>query len=300
LDIGQEVTCSITTTASGNISSEVKPLDTDRLPGLRALLDNAQDESDPGVPSLARLEADLAANPAQPRPPADLYQLTPFAQWKRQAAPAPPQPSHRPTPPAPAPQPSATLVAGQTVVLPEIAQQGLLVSFTFVGPDADLTLLLPRADGLVTGDEDFVFYNQPTAAHGAARLLGKQLEGPYTVERAALHLAALPLQVQRVVVSINMDVDTGLTRGELTHAVLDARCITGATWHFPVPADPSIKAMVVAEFYRHIVDGAPAWKLRAVGQGWADGLGRRPGRAGPCPRRVGCQNDQQVIEAVAA
>lgn len=30
--------------------------------------------------------------------------------------------------------------------------------------------------------------------------------------------------------------------------------------------------MVVAELYRHNVDDQPVWKLRALGQGWADGL----------------------------
>lgn len=30
--------------------------------------------------------------------------------------------------------------------------------------------------------------------------------------------------------------------------------------------------MVVAELYRHTVDGLPTWKLRALGQGWADSL----------------------------
>ena len=117
-----------------------------------------------------------------------------------------------------------------------------------------------------------MFYNQPTAAGGAARLLGKHTTSPQAVERAALHLAALPPHVHRVVVSVNMDVDTGLTCAALTNAYLETSCITGAAWHFPVPADPNIKAMVMAEFYRHTVDGAPMWKLRAVGQGWSDGL----------------------------
>ncbi|MFI0351198.1 TerD family protein [Actinomadura sp. 9N407] len=124
----------------------------------------------------------------------------------------------------------------------------------------------------MTGDEDFLFYNHPTAAHGAARLLGKQIEGPYRVERAALHLAALPPHVQRVVVSINMDVDTGFGCDALTHASLMIDCITGASWRFPAPAGPDIRAMVMAEFYRHIVNDGPVWKLRAVGQGWSDGL----------------------------
>jgi hypothetical protein len=39
LDIGQDVTCSVTTTASGNFSSTLKPLDTARVPGLQDLLE---------------------------------------------------------------------------------------------------------------------------------------------------------------------------------------------------------------------------------------------------------------------
>ncbi|MFF0523317.1 TerD family protein [Actinomadura nitritigenes] len=94
-------------------------------------------------------------------------------------------------------------------------------------------------------------------------------------------------QIHRVVVSVNMDVDTGLTCAALTNAYLEASCITGAAWHFPVPADPTIKAMVMAEFYRHTVNGAPVWKLRAVGQGWSDGLDGLDGLA----RAYGVQVD---------
>ena len=124
----------------------------------------------------------------------------------------------------------------------------------------------------MAADEDFVFYNQPFSADGAARLLGKQQEGLYAVERATIHLAALPERVRRVAIAINMDVDTGLNCGSLTHAALHMDCVTGAAWAFQPSADPDIRAMVVAELYRHTVDGRPAWKLRALGQGWADGL----------------------------
>jgi hypothetical protein len=133
---------------------------------------------------------------------------------------APPQP---PTVVAPVPNPGtppATLVPGQTLTLPEEAWHGLLIAFTFAGADADLTLFLTDAESRVSSDEDFVFYNQPSAAQGAARLLGKQVEGQHTVERAAVHLAALPAHIHRVAVAINMDVDTGLTCGALTHASL--------------------------------------------------------------------------------
>ncbi|MGX4694266.1 hypothetical protein [Streptomyces sp. JNUCC 63] len=63
-----------------------------------------------------------------------------------------------------------------------------------------------------------------------------------------------------------------LTCASLAYAVLETNCVTGATWTFRPPADPGIRAMVVAELYRHAVDGRPVRKLRVLGQGWADGL----------------------------
>ncbi|MGW1802115.1 TerD family protein [Streptomyces sp. NPDC001984] len=268
LDIGQDVACSVTTTASGNLSSTIKPLDTSRLPGLQSLLDHAQDDAGSGDTTLADLDGDLRAHvPAAHHAQQDPYRIRPFAEWKSQSAPAQP-----PAPTAPGPSPATALVPGQTLTLPEEAWQGLLIAFTFAGADADLTLFLTDSESRVTGDEDFVFYNQPSAAQGAARLLGKQVEGQHTVERAAVHLAALSAHIQRVTIAINMDVDTGLTCGSLTHASLSFDCASGAAWTFQPPSDPDIRAMVIAELYRHTTSGQPTWKLRAVGQGWADGL----------------------------
>ncbi|WP_309500337.1 TerD family protein [Streptomyces shenzhenensis] len=276
LDIGQDVACSVTTTASGNLSNTVKPLDTSRLPGLQSLLDHAQDDTGSDEATLADLDADLRANvpAAHAAPLPDRYRIRPFAEWKTQTAPlTPPAPATPPHSPAQSNRaPATTLTPGQNLVLPEEAWQGLLIAFSFAGADADLTLFLTGTDGQVTCDEDFVFYNQPSAARGAARLLGKQPDGPRTVERAALHLAALPAHIQRVTVAINMDVDTGLACGALTHARLYMDCATGAAWTFQPPADPDIRAMAIAELYRHTTNGQQVWKLRANGQGWADGL----------------------------
>ncbi|WP_229841721.1 TerD family protein [Streptomyces brasiliensis] len=269
LDIGQDVACSVTTTASGNLSSTVKPLDPSRVPGLQDLLDHAQDEPDPPP---ADLDRTLGSTSPPAGPAGDPFRLTPFAAWKQAtlaaAPPAPLLPPAGPTPPAAA----TALVAGQTLVLPEEAWQGLQIAFRFAGADADLTLFLTADDGRVASDADFVFYNQPATVDGTARLLGKQQEGPHTVERATLHLSALPDRVRRVAVAINMDVDTGLTCAALTHAALDMNCPTGTAWTFNPPADPHIKAMVIAELYRHTQASQPVWKLRALGQGWADGL----------------------------
>ncbi|MDR3084317.1 MAG: TerD family protein [Streptomyces sp.] len=267
LDIGQDVACSVTTASSGSLSSTIKPLSPARIPGLQDLLDHAQDDPDPDEPSLADLDITLGSNaPADHRTPlGDPYPIRPFTEWKQITVP----PAH----PAPAgPSAPTVLIPGQTLVLPEEAWQGLRASFSFAGADADLTLFLLGGNGLVSGDEDFVFYNQPSAADGCARLLGKQQEGPRTVEHATVHLSALPERVQRVAVAINMDVDTRLTCGSLTAANFNLDCANGTTWTFRPPADPSIRAMVIAELYRHNANSQPVWKLRALGQGWADGL----------------------------
>ncbi|MER5850785.1 hypothetical protein ABT126_28100 [Streptomyces sp. NPDC002012] len=49
-------------------------------------------------------------------------------------------------------------------------------------------------------------------------------------------------------------------------------CVTGAAWTFQPPADPDIRAVVIADLHRHRMGGQPIWKPRAIGQGWA-GLG---------------------------
>ncbi|MBO2450905.1 TerD family protein [Actinomadura barringtoniae] len=270
LDLGQDVACAVTTTSSGNLSTTIKPLNADRIPGLQALLDNAVDESATNASPLAEIESQLRPRPDGPaggQSTADPYSLQSFEAWKQASSATPPAPPAPQRPMAP-----TTLIPGQTVELPEMAQQGLLITFTFAGADADLTLLLTGRDGRVIGDEDFVFYNQPSTAQGAARLLGKQPEGPFLVERAAVHLAALPGHLHRVIVSINMDVETGLTCGALTHSTLHMQSADGSVWAFEAPADPKIRAMVIAELYRHTTGQGAVWKLRALGQGWADGL----------------------------
>jgi stress response protein SCP2 len=253
LDIAEDVDCSVRTTASGNLSTSVKPLDAAKIPGLAVLL--AQVEDIPEAP------------PQEPMMPTahDPYAVRPFGEWKQAAAPAP---SFQAMPLQP-----VELAAGQTIVLPDDALEGLLITFAFGAADADLTLLLLGESGRVRDDDDFVFYHQPSAAGGAARLLGKRPNGRVVTERAGLHLSALPEDVQRVAVSINMDVDTGLTCAALSHAALEIQCVSGVTWSFRPPEDPAVRAMVMAEFYRHTVAGQRVWKLRALGQGWADGLG---------------------------
>nr|WP_237419428.1 restriction endonuclease [Kitasatospora sp. SID7827] len=154
--------------------------------------------------------------------------------------------------------PAAELTPGQNLVLPH---GELRVLFRAGGAAADLTLLLLDADGRVRRDEDFVFYHQPSAERGAVTLdpAGRS---------ATVRTGRLPDSVRRVAVSVNLDADGDGTCADLVDPAVELSSGDGR-WVFRPPADPAVSAMLVAEVYRHPADG---WKLRAVGQGWSDGL----------------------------
>ncbi|MFD0569776.1 TerD family protein [Kitasatospora gansuensis] len=144
----------------------------------------------------------------------------------------------------------------------------LSVRFDAGGPEADLTLLLLTGAGVVRNDEDFVFYHQPTDPDGAVTLRPKEPADGRRSETATVRLPGLPAGIERVAVSVNMDADSTATCAELLTPELTVRAADGSAWAFRPPADPEVAAMLVAELYRH----QGSWKLRAVGQGWSDGL----------------------------
>ncbi|WP_282202802.1 restriction endonuclease [Kitasatospora fiedleri] len=154
--------------------------------------------------------------------------------------------------------PAAELVPGQNLVLPD---GELRVVFRSGGAEADLTLLLLDADGKVRHDRDFVFYHQPEAEDGAVTLRPDE-------RSATVRTGRLPAAVRRVAVSVNLDADGDGSCADLVDPVVELSSGDGS-WLFRPPADPAVSAMLVAEVYRHPADG---WKLRAVGQGWSDGL----------------------------
>ncbi|WP_441249828.1 restriction endonuclease [Kitasatospora sp. McL0602] len=162
--------------------------------------------------------------------------------------------------------PPVLLAPGQNAALPQHGTGEVTVRFDFdpSGADADLTLLLLGADGLVRSDADFVFYHQPTAEQGCLTLHPRTDDG----ETATVRLSSLPGSVQRIAVSVNMDSDSTHTCADLCRPALEIRTADGSAWAFTPPPDPGISAMLVAEFYRY----GPDWKIRAIGQGWSDGL----------------------------
>jgi stress response protein SCP2 len=141
------------------------------------------------------------------------------------------------------------LPAGANVALP-----GAALGIALDGP-FDLSALVLSASGAVAGDADMVFFNQPDAP--GVRLRGAQL----TVRPEALRRGAERLVVVASPEDLNKAVRT-LPPVLLT----DARERPFA--RFRPPPMPTQTVALLVEVYRR----AGTWRVRAVGQGYADGL----------------------------
>ncbi|MFI5825711.1 TerD family protein [Streptomyces sp. NPDC051578] len=127
----------------------------------------------------------------------------------------------------------------------------------------DVSGLLLTADGKVRSDADFVFYNQPSGPGVDYRSGGGSAPDSITVDTAAL-----PPGIERIVVTASPDAAGQTFQGiEPTATVRDAA--SGAVIAtFTPPQLGTETALVVVEVYQR----GGVWKVRAVGQGYADGL----------------------------
>ncbi|KAA8887345.1 stress protein [Nocardia colli] len=125
----------------------------------------------------------------------------------------------------------------------------------------DVSALLLGADGRVRTDADFVFFNQPvgpgvTYRHGSGR--GDMVD---------VQTSALPANVDKVVVTASLDGSgppTFAAAGTLLATIgSDSGALT-----FPMDGLTTETAVVCVEIYRR----GGAWKVRAVGQGYDNGL----------------------------
>ncbi|MFF4365736.1 TerD family protein [Streptomyces sp. NPDC001594] len=127
----------------------------------------------------------------------------------------------------------------------------------------DVSGLLLAADGKVRSDADFIFYNQPTGPGVSYRSGGGTAPDSITVDTGAL-----PPGIERIVVTASPDAAGQSFQGvEPTATVRDAA--GGAVIAtFTPPRLGTETALVVVEVYQR----GGVWKVRAVGQGYANGL----------------------------
>ncbi|MGW0337276.1 CAP domain-containing protein [Streptomyces sp. NPDC003011] len=143
------------------------------------------------------------------------------------------------------------LVPGGNLPLP-----GGAVTVRVPGP-FDVSALITDDSGRVRGDDDFVFYNQPAAP--GARLRGDTL----TVDPPSLRSGAT-----RVTVVVS-PAAPATPLGRLPAPTLHVTGPGGRPLaRFAPPHPRQETVLLLAELYRR----GDGWKLRALGQGYADGL----------------------------
>lgn len=130
----------------------------------------------------------------------------------------------------------------------------------------DVSALLVAETGKVRSDADLVFYNAPSGP-GVTYLAAAQ--GPRGVDAVRVATVSVPSDVTKVVVTASLDGSGPATfsqAGSMVITVLDAAGADAV--RFELTGLTTEKALVCAEVYRRGTE----WKLRAVGQGYDNGL----------------------------
>jgi tellurium resistance protein TerD len=142
--------------------------------------------------------------------------------------------------------------------------------------DLDASVFMVAATGRVRSDADFIFYNNLKSADGSVEHTGDNLtgEGDGDDESVKVNLPAVPADVDKLAVSVTIHdaVARNQSFGQVENAFIRVVNDDNGTEiaRYDLSEDASTEtAMVFGEVYRH---GAE-WKFRAVGQGFAGGLG---------------------------
>lgn len=125
------------------------------------------------------------------------------------------------------------------------------------GTPVDVSAVLLGADGRVRSDDDLVFHRHP--AQSAVSLSG---------DTVTADLPGIPADVHTVAVVASVEASR---RGAVFTAAPVLTCAQGSSLRVtftPPPFTAGETVVVLAELYRR----AGAWKVRAVGQGYASGL----------------------------
>lgn len=142
--------------------------------------------------------------------------------------------------------------------------------------DLDASAFLLKADGKVRTDSDFCFYNNKKVADGAVEHTGDNLtgDGGGDDETVNVELSKVPTDVERIVFAVTIhDAEARKQNfGQVSHAFIRIVNQDGGAEiaRYDLSEDASVEtAMIFGEIYRNGTD----WKFKAVGQGFAGGLG---------------------------
>lgn len=142
--------------------------------------------------------------------------------------------------------------------------------------DLDASAFLLTASGRVRGDHDFIFYNQLRSVEGSVEHTGDNRtgDGDGDDESIKVDLTLVPAEIDKVAVVVTIDQadqrrqNFGQVGGAFIRIVNDD---SGQEMtRYDLGEDFSTEtAVIFGELYRY----GGEWKFRAVGQGYAGGLG---------------------------
>lgn len=142
--------------------------------------------------------------------------------------------------------------------------------------DLDASAFLVKMDGKVRSDNDFCFYNNKVVADGAVQHAGDNLTGAGDGddETVKIELAKIPADLDKVVFAVTIHEAEARKQnfGQVSHAFIRVVNADGGQEiaRYDLSEDASVEtAMVFGEIYRI----GSEWKFKAVGQGFAGGLG---------------------------
>ncbi|WP_434588433.1 TerD family protein [Streptomyces sp. A5-4] len=127
----------------------------------------------------------------------------------------------------------------------------------------DVSGLLLTADGKVRSDDDFIFFNQPTGPGVVHRSGGGSAPDAIVVDTAAV-----PAGIEKIVITASPDAAGQTFQGIEPTATVRNADDGSALATFTPPQLGTETALVIVEIY--LRNGA--WKVRAIGQGYANGL----------------------------
>lgn len=142
--------------------------------------------------------------------------------------------------------------------------------------DLDASAFLLGANGKVAQDKDFIFYGETKSLCGSVIHNGDNRtgEGDGDDESISIDLTKVPASVEKIVFAVTIHEGTQKNQnfGQIQNAYIRIVNASGNSEvaRFDLTEDGSVEtAMIFGELYRHSGD----WKFRAVGQGFAGGLG---------------------------
>ena len=128
----------------------------------------------------------------------------------------------------------------------------------------DISCFGVDANGKLSDDRYFVFFNQRTSPEGALRMVGSQSGDAETFE---IDLSKLPATIQKLVFVLTVDGAGEMKSLQSGYFRLEANGSEVARFPFSGADFGAEKAIIAAEIYKKDV-----WRVAAVGQGFAGGL----------------------------